>query len=259
MSDVQTEVDWSRVTTDDIEYKIAATRTEREEAFRLVYRAYFNAGLGEPNSYKMRVTPYHLLPTTEVFVARYQEHTICTITLVVDGELGLPMQGIYDAEVAERREHGFRLGEVSCLADRRSEHRRSFPVFLRLCRFTAQYAWRSGLHQLLVAVHPRHAKFYRRFMDFRTIGEERTYPSVRNHPAVALELDLVRLHRERSEAYHTLFAPVIPYYLLQPQPISPAQSDYFSAMVDPTFCLAPLGDAKGSERRDTAEVLLSVA
>lgn len=259
MSEAQTAIDWSRVTTDDIEYKIAATRAEREEAFRLVYKAYLDAGLGEPNSHEMRVTPYHLLPTTEVFVARYQEHTICTITLVADGELGLPMEAVYGAAVGKRREQGFRLGEVSCLADRRSEPKRSFPVFLRLCRFTAQYAWRSGLHQLLVAVHPRHAKFYRRFMDFRVVGEEKTYPSVRNHPAVALELDLLRLHRERSEAYRTLFAPVIPYYRLQPQPISPAQSEYFSAMVDPTFCLAPLDNAKESDRRGTTQPLISVA
>src|SRR5690606_3507969 len=48
---------------------IAATRAERERAFRLIYDAYVRSGLGTPNAWQMRVTPYHLLPTTTIFNA----------------------------------------------------------------------------------------------------------------------------------------------------------------------------------------------
>ncbi len=242
-------------TTADVEYKIASSREERAGAFRLVYEAYLRAGLSEPNAHGMRVTPYHLLPTTEVFVAICREQATFTITLVGDGELGLPMEAVYASEVESRREQGLRVGEVSCLADRRSEFRRCFPVFLRLCRFTAQYAWRIGLQQLLVAVHPKHARFYKRFMDFETIGEQRSYPSVRNNPAVAMMLDMVRLHRERPEAYYTLYAPVIDHDHLKPQPITHSQREYFCPMVDSSFNFAPLGNGNGSERNTSNETL----
>ncbi len=242
-------------TTADVDYKIASTREQRAAAFRLVYEAYLRAGLGEPNVHGMRVTPYHLLPTTEVFVAICREQAAFTVTLVGDGELGLPMEAVYPGEVESRREQGLRVGEVSCLADRRSEFRRCFPVFLRLCRFTAQYAWRIGLHQLLVAVHPKHARFYKRFMDFEPIGQQRSYPSVRNNPAVAMMLDMVRLHRQRPEAYYTLFAPVIDCDLLKPQPITRSQSEYFSPMVDSNFNFAPLGNGHGSDRNTSDDML----
>ena len=242
-------------TSANVEYKIASSREERAGAFRLVYESYLRAGLGEPNVHGMRVTHYHLLPTTEVFVAICCEQTVFTVTLVGDGELGLPMEGVYASEVESRRQQGLRIGEVSCLADRRSEFRRCFPVFLRLCRFTAQYAWRIGLHQLLVAVHPKHARFYKRFMDFEPIGEQRSYPSVRNRPAVAMMLDMVRLHRERTEAYYTLYAPVIDHDHLKPQPITRSQREYFCPMVDSSFNFAPLGNGTGPERNTSDETL----
>jgi len=188
----------------------------------------------------MRVTPYHLLPTTEVFIALLRGEAIFTVSLVVDGQLGLPMESVYRKLVAARRAEGFLVGEVSCLADRRSQFRRFFPVFLRLTRVMVQYARRQGLDELLVAVHPKHARFYQRFMSFEMIGEETAYPAVRNHPAVALSLDFARIDRERPENYHTFFGEPLPEEELQPRPITKAQREYFRPMVDPNFGCSPL-------------------
>lgn len=242
-------------TSADIEYRIAVHREEREAAFRLVYRSYLEAGLGQPNQHGMRVTPYHLLPSTEVFVAVLQSEAIYTVSLIGDGELGLPMESVYRQEVNERRKQGCRIGEVSCLADRRSKHRKCFPVFMRLCRLTAQYAWHHGMDQLLVAVHPRHARFYQRFMDFRPIGGEKSYPSVQNRPAIALELDLVRLHREGGRGYETLFAPTIPAEELASAQFTPSQNEYLRPMVDPSFNGAPLPMGEGELPRHAAETI----
>ncbi|MBN2292704.1 MAG: hypothetical protein JXM70_09780 [Pirellulales bacterium] len=244
-------------TTDDVEYKIASSREERANAFHLVYEAYLRAGLGESNAHQMRVTPYHLLTTTEVFLACVGGQAAFTMTLVGDGELGLPIEAVYGPEVQRRRDKGLCVGEVSCLADRRSEFKRSFPVFLRLCRFTAQYAWHIGMHQLLIAVHPRHARFYKRFMDFEPIGEQRSYPTVKNNPAIAMMLDMDRLHRERSESYYTLFAPVIDGKHLKPQPITDEQRNYFSPLVDSSFKFAPLGNESARERSTSDDTLVT--
>ena len=106
---------------DTISCRIAATRQEREAAFRLVYASYLHSGLAEMNGYQMRVTPYHLLPSTEMFIAEYQGEVIYTMSLVIDGALGVPMDQVYGDEVARLRRKGMLVGEVSCLADRRSQ------------------------------------------------------------------------------------------------------------------------------------------
>lgn len=259
MSALEENVDITEKTTADIDYRIASTRDERAAAFRLVYRSYLQAGLGGMNPYEMRVTPYHLLPTTEVFVALCHAEVFFTMSLVVDGELGLPMESVYRDLVQQRRRQGVVMAEVSCLADRRSQFRGFFPVFLRLSRLVAQYAWHHGVDQLMVAVHPRHARFYRRLLNFKPIGEQRDYPTVRNRPAVALCLDLVRLPQDNREAYDTLFFELLPEEQLVPQPISPADSEYFRAMVDPSFAYVPLGSTAGSLDNRSSELEAGVA
>ena len=242
MSTPELRVEVARTTTADIEYKIAANLEERKSAFRLVYASYLRAGLGEPNPYGLRVTPYHLLPTTEVLIAILRGETFFTMSLVMDGELGLPMEAVYGDEVAARRRQGRRIAEVSCLADRRKNFRGFFPIFLRLSRLTAQYARRQGVDELLIAVHPKHGRFYRRLLNFEPIGQQRAYPSVRNRPAVALCLDFARLGREHPATCKTLFGKPFPDEQLRPCPITTAESDFYRPMVDAGFDFAPMGE-----------------
>ena len=166
-------------TTADIRYRIAATREQREAAFRLVYNSYLRCGIGEPNPYRMRVTPYHLLPSTTTFVAECRGEVVFTMSLVSDGALGVPMEYVYGDEVADMRRQGLRIGEVSCLADRRASMVRFFPIFLRTSRLLVQYAHREGLDGLAIAVHPKHARFYRRYFDFCVVGGQKDYPCLR--------------------------------------------------------------------------------
>lgn len=259
MSSVEFAADLSSEDSAAIECKIASTREERASAFRLIYDSYLRAGLGQPNAYHMRVTPYHLLPTTQVLIATLRRHVIFTISLVADGELGLPMESVYGDEVASLRSQGARLSEASCLADRRSQFRGLFPVFLRICRVMVQHAQRQGIDQLLAAAHPRHARFYKRYMDFETFGGEKVYPTVRNHPAVALQLDFKRIARERPANYDTFFGEPISDVSLQPQPISVAECVYFRKMLDPSFNLAPLGYDGGLARVGELVPPMSVA
>ena len=219
-------------TAESIRYKIASTREERESAFRLIYRSYFDAGLTDPNASQMRVSPYHMLPTTQMFVAMIDDEVIFSVSLVPNGALGLPMESIYPREVAQRRRLGQRLAEVTCLADRPSSLRDSFPVFLQLCRLMVQYACRQQIDQILVAVHPRHVGFYRRTLRFELIGNQRDYPMVRNRPAVPLVLDFAALKVAHPKSYDAFFGEQLSDDLLRSQPIPPVQRDYFAPMVD---------------------------
>ena len=211
MASATNDVLTDQETTSDIQYRIASTRREREAAFRLVYHSYLRAGLGDQNCYRMRVTPYHLLESTEVFVAKCNGEVIFTLSLIMDGELGMPMESVYAGEVDELRGRGLRLGEVSCLADRRADACGFFPVFVRTSRLMVQYARHRGLDALVAAVHPKHARFYRRYMDFRMFGQEKTYPTVRNNPAVALWLEFTA-HRPGT-------TPILRFFLRPTDPV----------------------------------------
>ena len=199
------------------DFRIASSRQEWEAALGLVYREYVRCGLIQMNRYRMRVTPYHALPTTEVLIAGKGDEVLCTLSIVGDGLLGLPMEAIYAEEVERRRLQGLRLAEVSCLADERDG---SFSMVSRLMALTAQSAAYRGIDQLLIAVHPRHAKFYERFIAFEVIGEQRTYASVCDHPAVAMALDLSNLSFDHPRAYKRLFGVPFADDLLEYRPVS---------------------------------------
>lgn len=199
--------------------KIASNWEELEGAFRLVHQNYLRCGLARPNACQMRVTPYHLLSTSEVFVGVLCSEVVSTMTLVRDGELGLPMEDIYGAEISACRQRGLRLAEVSCLADRRKDFERSLPLVLRIMSLMAQTAVRRGVDTLVVAVHPRHAKFYERFIGFQYIGEEKAYQCVCNNPAVALALDLARLSVNHPRAYRRFFGEPFPEDELAYRPV----------------------------------------
>lgn len=202
-----------------LRFTVAATPAEREAAFRLAHQAYLRAGLAADNSYGMRVTPYHLLPTTSVFLAQCDGQAAVTVSLVGDGELGLPMEAIYAEEVRALRNRGLRLAEVSTLADRRAAFDRGLPAFIELSRLMVQCARFHDYDRLLISVHPRHARFYRRFMSFEPLAGERSYPFVRNRPAVALFLDFARLDRERPARYEQFFGAPYPAEALRTFPM----------------------------------------
>ena len=222
-----------------IEYKIASTRSERESAFRLLYRAYRRAGLVKENSQEIRVTPYHLLPTTSVMIARYANQIISTLSLIENGQLGLPMEKTFASEVRERRQQDLILAEASCLADRRKDFQRYFPVFVRLCKLMIQYARSRGVDQVLIAVHPRHARFYTQYLAFDQIADVRPYPLVQNYPAVALSLDLKRLETERPSNYERFFAIPIDADQLQPQPMPDCERSYFAGFLEDPWDQVP--------------------
>jgi len=203
--------------TKEVVLKIASGRRELFEAFGLVYDAYRRAGLTPPNPCRMRLTRYHLLPTTEVFVAESRGRVICTMSLIGDGELGLPMEQVYANEVLLRRLRGGRLGEGSCLADCPDET--SSRVAVELMRLLGQCAKRRGMDELLIAVHPRHAKFYERCAACRVIGGERTYASVCGKPAVALALDLHRSAVTHPALYQKFFGVSFPDEVLRRRPL----------------------------------------
>ncbi len=218
-----------RMPPESITFKIASTRTEREAAFRLVYEAYTRRGLMDPNPWEMRVTDQHLLPTTNIYNAVHRGQVIYTMTLISDDVLRLPLECIYEEEIDQLRKQGVYMAEVSCLASRENyfEGGRMFEVFVDLVSLMFQSARANGIDRLVIAVHPRHARFYQRLLGFRQFGELKTYASVCDHPAVALEHNFARLDRERYRLYDRIYNTTYTRWELLDQPMSADEREYF--------------------------------
>jgi len=217
-------------TGSDVLCRMAATHHDRIAAFELVYRKYVDAELISPNRFNLRVTPYHLLPTTNVFVACEGSRIICTVTLIGDAELGLPMESIYQSELLELRRRNLYVGEVSCLAFEPMALNKFLLVFMQLTRLMAQHARAYGMDQFVIAVHPQHARFYQRFMGFEQIGQLKTYPSVRNAPAVACSLDFAAIDVSRPKCWTSYFGSRLPESVIRSRPMTDEECDYFRPM-----------------------------
>jgi hypothetical protein len=211
----------------DITIKVASSREERQGAFRLAYNSYRRAGLCETSDEGLRITPYQLLPTTDIIIAILRGEVISTLSLVRDGDLGLPLESLYPDEVRQRRAAGLKLAEVSCLADRRKDAARFFSLFSELAQVMIQMADRDGVDQLLIAVHPRHARMYCRAMAFKQVGDTRDYDAVNGNPAVLLCLDLAYGKTQCTDRWARFAGEPLPEFVVTPQPICEFDRAYF--------------------------------
>ncbi len=191
-------------------YKTARSRNEWEAAFRIVYDAYVESGLITANDYGMRVTPYHLIPTTQVFVACRNESVVGTLSLVEDSRWGVPLDSVFPRQVQKLRDEGYRFGEVTCLADRGTPSRCALTVVMKLMGLMAQFASRHGVQKLIIGVHPRHAGFYERLAAFESTGPTKAYPAVKNHPVIPMVLDLENVQWNNPQAHERFFGVDFP-------------------------------------------------
>jgi len=191
------------VACDDLTVRPAASRQELEEAYHLVYTGYLQYGYLEPDPSELRLSVFNAFPTTVTFVAVLRgEHIVATISLIPDSPIGLPMDEIYHEEAQRLRDAGRELAEVTMLADRRLEIRRSLPMLLLMMKRVFDYATLIlNANDLCITINPRHETYYERYLLFRHLGGLKTYPSVRNNPALAkrLNLDTVRSECQGNE------------------------------------------------------------
>jgi hypothetical protein len=172
------------------ELTLARTQEDLKAAFHLLYDSYVQAGIAEPNPGHVRVTPFHLLPTTEVVVGKLRDEVISTVTITGDAEFGLPMESMYGPEIRSLRRAGYRLAEVGCFADRRTSPVRFLEMFVKLSSIAIHIAVARGYDGIVAATHPRHARFYERWFGLTRFGSLTQCPYACGNPAVALYLDV---------------------------------------------------------------------
>jgi hypothetical protein len=181
----------SALKTDSLVFSITRTIDEILQAYRLVYKNYLRAGYIDEHPSEMRYSAHNASPSTVTFCAKLGDAVVTTASVVFDSPLGLPMEAIYHDELEVLRQQGARLCEVTMLADRRRAGMRTIPSILRLFRLIVPYAMRvEKVTDIVITVNPTHAAFYSKYLLFDDLAGWKTYPSVKNAPAVAKRVNL---------------------------------------------------------------------
>lgn len=122
------------------------------------------------------------------------DHVVGTLTLGLDGAEGLAADVLYPQELAQLRQAGRRLCEITQLAaDTGLGARR---VLFALFHIAYLYARRiQGATDVVIEVNPMHVRFYQRALGFEVLGPERLCPRV-HAPAVLLRLDFEYVERQ---------------------------------------------------------------
>jgi len=167
---------------------------EIEQAYRLVYREYLEAGYlpSHPQEdYQFYLSPLGTSPLLRVFACKIEDSLAGTISLIFDSPLGLPMEEIYSAEIRSLRQQGKSLAEVTRLAINKDWHYLNGRILMELYRLVFEYCLnQSTIDTLCIAIHPKHEEFYQRVLLFEHLGGLKTYPRVNDAPAVAKFMDL---------------------------------------------------------------------
>lgn len=178
-----------------IDFYCAKTEQSLQEAFSLVRDEYRKQGYVSDDA-ELSLPRYNLLPTSRTFVAKSADTVIGMITLVIDGDEGLPMESIYRDEVSDLRKHKGRIAEISQLALKRDfiksfDRKFQAELLFSLFRLVYFFAKTKAVETLCITINPKHESFYNS-LGFRDLGELKLYPLVNNAPALAKLLDLER-------------------------------------------------------------------
>ena len=183
-----------------ISYEIAHTARQIEEAWRLVYEAYREVGFVQPNPYGMHAAAEALGPHCAVILARAGSVPIGTITSITDGEAGLPLDSVYEAELNEIRCRGGKLLEIGLFADRRHNLGNSFTNLLELMRQAFWFGAAFGATDYICGIPPRRAKLYAQWFGFTPVGEVKSYATVSDNPVQLMHVPMDYI--EDSHARH---------------------------------------------------------
>ncbi|MFH1920969.1 MAG: hypothetical protein ABIP48_13955 [Planctomycetota bacterium] len=212
-----------------LDARIARGRRELIGAFELVYRSYLAKGYVSPHSGGIIYREAFGLPASRTVVATTESAIVLgTLTVVGDNPAGIDIEITYPGEVRSLREEGRDLAEITCLAIRPTGEFARTAVFLALTRCMIHHAYREGFNDLLMAVHPRHYRFYRRYFRVLPLGPCRPHPFVRGNPSIGCRIDLDNLKQTVApEMWHQYFAHPPPESDYTEPPIERADHSYF--------------------------------
>jgi len=229
-----------------IELKVAETRQELEDCFKILHDAYVERGFMKPDPSGMRVTVYHALPTTTTLCAKCDGRVVGTISMIREGVFGLPLQSSFDLEQV-RKKPG-QIAEISGLAVHADFRKAPGAVLFPLMKFIREYCVEVfDTRHLVIAVHPDQIDFYESLLFFDRLRDTPvpSYDFANGAPAVGATLDLqaapavfkrgYRGRPPRKNLHHFFFELKLPhiklpqrrYFTTNAPVMTPEMLDYF--------------------------------
>ena len=174
-----------------LELKVAETRQELEDCFKILHDAYVASGFMKPDPSGMRVTIYHALPTTTTLCAKWEGRVVGTISMIREGVFGFPLQSVFDLEQL-RKQHG-QIAEISALAVHPEFRKTGGIVLFPLMKFMREYCVKMfDTRHLVIAVNPDRIDLYEALLFFERLRDAPVaeYDFANGAPAVGATLDL---------------------------------------------------------------------
>jgi len=190
--------------TKDIEFKIADTKDELEQAYKLVYKVYAKENIIKSTQESLRLKLVNANPHTTVFIAKKENRVIMTMSLYPDSALGLPIDQLYKKEVNKLRNQGRYIAEVgafaSAIAYRKNNQTLPFLMNKIMHTYAAEYL---KIDDLLIAVNKKHVWVYKNLLLFKQIGKEKYYADkdICQYPLIPLRLALETSRDRYRKAY----------------------------------------------------------
>ncbi len=160
---------------------------ELKVAYKLIYQEYAPRELCRPRATHLHYNFYNMLPATRTLLLKKNEDYLGTISLIPDSAVGLPMETLYPEEIKKLRNEGRHLAEIGALALNShyfNKKKYSFrdlqkqAHFFKVAKSVLDYARNiAKVTDVVIGVHPKH-EFHYKYMNFETVGQERTYQVV---------------------------------------------------------------------------------
>ncbi len=185
-----------------ITYEIARTREDLDAAFSLVYQAYRREGITPYDPSQRRITLFHALPSTTTLVAKKGPRVVATVSLIKDGELGVPSDTLTDLNSFRRP--GKRMAEISSLALRPDLHGQAAGVMFYLTKYMIRYSREYfGVDRYIISVHPGRLPLYQGLFLFTPLTgvRVRSHSFANNAPAVTAVRNLATAAADFHKVY----------------------------------------------------------
>lgn len=214
-------------------FHVARNLPEVMDAWRLVYNVYVRNGYIPPNPFRVHTSPHAINRRTAVFYSLRGPFVESTITAMLDGRGGLPLDVVYKPELDALRRKNRQLSEHGLLAhdqqiagsqaadvidgqrtlSAREQTDRVRTCLIHLMCRTVFYSLAMNSTDIVIGVHPKHARFYIRAWGFRQAGPVRRYSTVNDRPVILLRMDLSEVLRRPEQPY------VLEFLLNNPIPL----------------------------------------
>jgi hypothetical protein len=222
---ILSKVKMPKVLSDKYVIRIAKNQNEIEEAFRLLQDSYVEEGYAVMNESKLRITNFHLLPTTIVLIICFENKVVGTMSIIRSGKMGIPLDSMNIQNVLNKKELYF---EVSSLAIAKNHRQNSGELFLWLIKFALHLTiQKMKLTTALIGVHPKWIPFYRSVLSFVEIKglKANNYSFANGNPLATMKLDLENFEKISSNPMHKEFKPIHCFYNL-PLPANAFMPNY---------------------------------